>query len=154
MHDQRHDILEAAFPGESARFFLTMSIGGTPALADEGAALILQGIKTATSSPFWDYPDGRIPFAGALSVLLDGRRRPVGIVETSRVETVRFREVNEAMARAYGEGERTLPWWRRVISAWYRDKAAREGQVFSEDDPILWEWIVVVRRLQPEDETP
>ncbi len=154
MHDQRHDVLEAAFPGESARFFLAMSIGGTQALADEGAALILQGIKTAISSPFWDYPDGRIPFAGALSVLLDGRRRPVGIVETTSVQTVRFREVSEAMARAYGEGERTLPWWRRAIGAWYRDKAAREGQVFSEDEPLLWEWIVVVRRLQPEDETP
>ena len=57
-----HDILEAAYPGQSHRFFLPISIGGTPALADEGAGLILSGIKTATSSAFWDYPDGRIPF--------------------------------------------------------------------------------------------
>jgi len=52
MPDDRHDILEAAFPGQPARFFMAMNIGGTPALADEGAALILAGTKTATSSPF------------------------------------------------------------------------------------------------------
>ncbi|PWS36469.1 RNA-binding protein [Falsiroseomonas bella] len=154
MQDHRHDILEAAFPGESGRFFLSMRIGGTPDLADYGAALILDGTKTATSSPFSDYPDGRIPFAGALSVLLDGRERPVGIVETTGVETVRFRDVTEAMARAYGEGERTLAWWRREIGAWYRDKADHEGWRFSEHDAILWEWINVARRLQPGGATP
>lgn len=148
MLDDRHDILETAFPGQSSRFFLAMSIGGTQEIADDGAALILQGTKTATSSPFWDYPDGRIPFVGALSVLLDGRRRPVGIVETVGVETVRFRDITTEMASAYGEGERTLAWWRRVIGGWYRDKAARDGQVFSEDDEVLWEWIALVCDLR------
>src|SRR5262245_12505904 len=121
--DQSYDILEAAYPGQSSRFFAAMSIGGTPESADEGAALILDGTKTATSSPLWDYPDGRIPFVGALSVLLDGNRRPVGIVETIGVATVRFSDVTEEMARAYGEGERTLEWWRQVIGAWYRNKS-------------------------------
>ena len=39
-------VLEAAFPGENARYFASMSIGHTPETADEGAALILDGIKT------------------------------------------------------------------------------------------------------------
>jgi hypothetical protein len=52
---------EMAFPVEAARYFLPMSVGSTPKPADEGAALILNGTKTLTSSPFWDYPDGRIP---------------------------------------------------------------------------------------------
>jgi uncharacterized protein YhfF len=146
MSDQRHDILAAAFPGQDSRFFLAMSIGGTPELTDSGAALVLDGTKTATSSAFWDYADGRIPFVGALSVLLDGQGQPVGIVETVGVERVRFRDVTEEMARAYGEGERTLQWWRRVIGDWYRNKAARDGQLFSEDVHILWERIAVVRR--------
>jgi uncharacterized protein YhfF len=51
------------------------------------------------------------------------------------------------MAKSYGEGDRTLAWWRRVIGGWYRDKAGREGQAFSEDEEILWEWIEVVRCL-------
>ena len=146
MRHDRHDILEAAFPGQASRFFLPMSIGGTPEQAHAGAASILQGIKTATSSPFWDYPDGRLPFVGALSVLLDGRGQPVGIVQTVGVETIRFCDVNETMAKAYGEGDRTLAWWRRNIGGWYRDKAALEGQAFAEQDQIVWEWISVVGR--------
>ncbi len=140
-------VLETAFPGEDARYFLPMSIGGTPDDADKGAALILDGTKTLTSSPFWLYPDGRIPFAGALSVLLDGARAPRGIVETTRVEVMPFATVTEEMARAYGEGERTVDWWRRVIGPWYRASAARHGAVLTGDTPLIWEWIAVVRRL-------
>src|SRR5215204_5686479 len=83
-------VLEAAFPSEEARYFLPMSIGSAPEHADEGAVLILNGTKTLTSSPFWDYPDGKIPFVGALGVLLDGSQGPRGIVKTTRVETMPF----------------------------------------------------------------
>jgi len=145
--DHRHDILERTHPGHSSRYFLAISIGGTPDLADEGAALILDGTKTATSSPFWDYPDGRIPFVGALSVLLDGQQRVVAVVETTHVQTVRFRDVSDEMAKAYGEGERTLEWWHRIIGDWYRSKAAQDKQPFDEDTEIIWESIAVVKRL-------
>jgi len=147
--DHRHDILEQTYPGQTTRYFLSMSIGGTPDEADEGAALILDGTKTATSSAFWDYPDGRIPFVGALSVLLDGQQRAVAVIETLSVRAVRFCEVTDEMARAYGEGERTLEWWRRVMGNWYRSRAAQEGQPFGEDTELLWESISVARRLIP-----
>jgi uncharacterized protein YhfF len=100
-------VLEAAYPGEDARYFHPMSIGSAPEHAHEGATLVLDGTKTLTSSPFWNYPDGLIPFVGALSVLLDGAGTPRGIVETTRVEVMPFGAVTEDMARAYGEGERT-----------------------------------------------
>ncbi len=141
------EVLELAFPGQEARYFLPMSIGGTPADADTGATLILDGTKTATSSPFWDYPDGRIPFVGALSVLLDGNRVPRGIVETNRVEIMRFGSVNADLARDYGEGARTLEWWVRVMGGYYMALAARHGVLFSEDTEIICEWFAVVRRL-------
>ncbi len=124
-----------------------MSIGKTPSAADEGAAAILEGIKTATSSAHWDYLDGRIPFAGALSVLLDGQGRPRAIVETKRVEILPFGSVDEDFARAYGEGDRTLDWWRSEMAAWYQASAAHHGADFSDDTPIICEWIAVVRRL-------
>jgi uncharacterized protein YhfF len=144
--DPRH-VLEAAFPGEEARYFLPMSIGSTPETADEGAVLILNGTKTLTSSSFWDYPDGKIPFVGALGVLLDGSRRPRGIVETTRVEIMPFGSITEEMARAYGEGERTVEWWRRVMGAFYRASAARHGAILTDDTPHIWEWFTVVHRL-------
>jgi uncharacterized protein YhfF len=82
-----------------------------------------------------------------LSVLLDGARKPRGIVETTRVDIKPFGSTTEAMARAYGEGERTLDWWRRVIGAWYRASAARHGAAFSDETSIIWERIALVRRL-------
>jgi uncharacterized protein YhfF len=140
-------LLAAAYPGEGSRYFLPMSIGSNPADADEGAALILGGTKTATSSPFWDYPDGRIPFVGALAVLLDGSGVPCGIVETHRVEIMRFDAADAAFARAYGEGPRTLEWWVSVMGAYYRASAARHGVSFSTETEIICEWFRVVRRL-------
>jgi uncharacterized protein YhfF len=140
-------VLEATFPGEEARYFLPMSIGSTPETADEGATLILNGMKTLTSSPFWDYPDSKIPFVGALSVLLDGSRRPRGIGETTRVEIMPLGAITEEMARAYGEGERTVEWWRRVMGAFYTASATRHSAVLTDDTPHIWEWFAVVHRL-------
>jgi uncharacterized protein YhfF len=139
--------LEAAFPGEQARYFQPMSIGTTPADADRGVALILDGTKTATSSPFWHYPDGRIPFVSALSVLLDGSGIPRAIVETHRIEIIRFGSVNAEQARDYGEGPRTLEWWIRVMGAYYAASAARHGVAFSDDTDIIFEWFRPVHRL-------
>ena len=147
MEAELRHVLEAAFPGETARYFHPMSIGSAPQTADQGALLILNGTKTLTSSPFWDYPDGKIPFVGALGVLLDGSRRPRGIVETTRVEIMPFGALTEEMARAYGEGERTVEWWRRVMGAFYRASAARHCEVLTDDTSLIWEWFTVVRRL-------
>jgi uncharacterized protein YhfF len=142
----RH-VLARVFPGEAARYFLPMSIGSTPETADGGVALILSGTKTLTSSPFWDYPDGKLPFAGALCVLLDGSQRPRGIVETTRVEIIPFGAITEAMARAYGEGDRTVEWWRRVMGAFYSASAARHNAILTDDTLHIWEWFTVVHRL-------
>jgi len=140
-------VLEQTFPGEDARYFKPIFVGSTPASADEGAAAILAGAKTTASSPFWDWPGGRIPFVGALSVLLNGRGRMCAIVETRRVEIIWFGLIDENFAWSYGEGQRTLEWWRSEIGAWYRASAARHGVSFSDDTPIICEWISVVKRL-------
>ena len=140
-------VLEAAFPGEATRYFAPISIGRSPRTANVGAALILDGIKTTTSSAHWDYPNGRIPFVGALSVLLDGAGCCRAIVETRRVEIIPFREIDEDFACAYGEGNRTLEWFRTEMGAFYRDAALRNGKRFSDDTPLICEWIAVVRRL-------
>jgi uncharacterized protein YhfF len=147
MNDGASAILQQLFPEARERWFAPMTIGSSRESADEGAAAILAGIKTATSSGHWNYPDGRLPFAGALSVLLDGSGRALAIVETAGVEIIRFGEVDAARASAYGEGERSLDWWRRVIGAWYLADAAAHGVVLDDDTPLIWERIAVLRRL-------
>lgn len=140
-------VLQTHFPGEDARYFAPMVIGSNPQQADEGASLILSGTKTLTSSPFWDYPDNNIPFVGALSVLLDGARKPRGVVETTRVLVMPFNAVTDEMAHDYGEGDRTVEWWKRAMRAFYERSAMRHGADFTENAPLIWEWFAVVRRL-------
>ena len=117
-----------------------MSIGSAPKHADEGVAPILNGVKTLTSSAFWDYADGKIPFFGALSVLVDG------VVETTRVEIMPFQAINEDLAQDYGEGDSTADWWRRVMGKFYQASAARHSVAFTDDTPIIGEWFAVARR--------
>ena len=147
MDGELRRLLESAYPGEEARCFSPMSVGSAPECADEGAVLILNGVKTLTSSAFWNYPDGKIPFVGALSVRVDGTGRPRGIVETTRVEIMPFQAITEDMAQDYGEGERTADWWRRVMGQFYQTSATRHGVAFTDDTALIWEWFVVVRRL-------
>jgi uncharacterized protein YhfF len=135
------------FPGRQSDWYAPMKVGPTRESANEGAAAILAGIKTATSSLPSDYADGRPPFAGALSVVLDGAGRAVGIVETLRVETHPFGAADAAFAAAYGEGERTLDWFRRVIGGLYRERRAARGEAFGDDTPLLFEWFRLVRKL-------
>jgi uncharacterized protein YhfF len=147
MDDNFTAILKVQYPGEAARHFLPMFIGTTPDTADEGAAAILNGTKTLTSSPFWEFADGRIPFVGTLSMLLNGSRQPVAIVETTRIEIMPFNAISDELAFAYGEGERTAVWWRKAMGDWYRGSASRYGVEFREEAPIIWEWIKVARLL-------
>jgi hypothetical protein len=75
------------FPWKEHLFFSPMVIGENPADADNGAAAILAATKTAASAAFWDFPDERIPYVGALSVLLDGRKIPRAILSYQRQPT-------------------------------------------------------------------
>lgn len=140
-------LLETCYPNQRHRFFAPMTIGATPEAADRGVELVLSGAKITTSSPLWDYPDGRLPFVGALSLLLDAKGAPHAIVETRRVEIVRFGDVGAGFAQAYGEGDGTLAWFREEIGAWYRRSAERAGERFADDTQVICEWFAVVRRL-------
>lgn len=138
--------LRAYFPGEEARFYYPVKIGSTPAEADRGAQLVLSGVKTATSSASWHYPDGKLPFVGALSVLIDGNDKPLAILETKRIAFTAFREIDNAFAADYGEGDRSLDWFRTHIGAWYRREAASHGVKFTDETELICEWFKVHHR--------
>jgi uncharacterized protein YhfF len=148
MNRDSRQLLEAHFPGEEDRYFPSFSIGNSPSAADAGALAILSGVKTTTSSPFWDFPDGRIPFVSALSILLDGQGNARAIIETERIEIKPFGSVDKAFLEAYGEGDGTLGWWHSEIRDWYSKSADRHGCRFTDNTEIICEWIKVARRLQ------
>jgi uncharacterized protein YhfF len=86
------------------RFYEVFRIGNTREGADEGAALIKQGVKTATSSLLWAYEAASkpLPEVGSLSIVTDGNGDPVCVVETIAVDIKGLAEVDAAFAHDYG----------------------------------------------------
>ncbi|MBE1875292.1 ASCH domain-containing protein [Myceligenerans sp. TRM 65318] len=116
------------------------SFGDQPEIADELLDLVLDGTKTATSSLAWEYEDAGepVPQTGELSILLDGERQPRALIRTTSVETVPFDEVDDDVADAEGEGDRTLDHWRAEHEKYFR-RNMPAGREFDPGMPVVVE---------------
>jgi uncharacterized protein YhfF len=108
------------------------SFGDSPALADELAALVLAGKKTATC---WAASEGdKGVEIGKRWMMEDGAGRPRAIVETIELKRRRFDQVDRSFAYDEGEGDRSLDYWRQA----HTDYFSRRG-VFSKDMELYCE---------------
>lgn len=121
------------------------AFGATPEQADELLELVLAGTKTATASALWDYEaEGEdLPTEGTLGIVTDGEGRPRALVVTSRVRTVPFDEVDAEHAKAEGEGDRSLEFWRRVHEDFFTQHASHD-RGFAADMPVVLEELRVL----------
>ena len=76
--------------------------GDSPELADELAALVLSGIKTATC---WAASDGASTRVGKRMVVLSGSGEPMAVIETVELTQRRFSDVDAAFAYDESEGD-------------------------------------------------
>jgi uncharacterized protein YhfF len=115
--------------------------GDTPKLADELGALIVQGVKTATCSAVWEWEaEGEAPIEpGTVTIVLDGCGKPIGIVETTEVTIRNYNEVGADFARAEGEGDLSLEYWRQAHRNFFSRTLPKIGKVFSEEMPLVCE---------------
>lgn len=122
------------------------AFGNTARMADKLAALVVSGKKTATSGLLWMAEHEHRPRIGVgdLSIVLDGAAQPMCIIETIDVQTVLFRDVDDAFARDYGEGERVLAWWQAQMWDYYRTECAQLGREPTQDMPLICERFRVV----------
>lgn len=129
----------AAGPPARASYYDAEPFGNTPEMADELAALVLSGVKTATSGLLWGYEaEGLAPPApGDLSITLDGRGVPVCILEWTEVFVQPFDAVDQQFAYEYGEGKRTLAWWREALWDYYVAECAAHGWQPAPDMPLV-----------------
>ena len=120
--------------------------GDSPALADELGVLIVQGVKTATCSALWEWEarGETIPQPGLITLALDGRGEPLCIVETIKVTIRKYNEVDAAFARAEGEGDLSLEYWRKAHRNYFSRVLPRVGREFSEDMPLVCERFRVI----------
>ena len=114
--------------------------------ADRLAALVLEGRKSATASLLWEYdfPDKRPPLAGDLSIVTNWAKKPVCVIETTRIRIRSFEEVDEAFASAEGEGDSTLKQWRDDHWAYFGRVCAKLGRERSRTMPVVCERFKVV----------
>ena len=115
--------------------------GNSPQMADELGALIAQGVKTATCSALWEWEaEGNpIPEEGYITIVLNGRSEPLGIVETIEISLRKYNEVDADFAREEGEGDLSLECWRAAHKRFFARILAKIGKEFSEDMPLICE---------------
>lgn len=139
--------LETLPSGERRRtYFEAFQFGAGRSMADQVAHLVLEGIKTATSDLVWHLQARAKPqwHVGDEHIVLDGNWRPRCIIRTTELDVRRFKDIDEAFARDYGEGDRTLAWWQEHIYAWYANECREIGREPSMDMPLLCERFEVV----------
>lgn len=121
--------------------YLTDGWGDTPQMADELGALIVDGLKTATCSSLWEWEaDGDEPYEpGAITIVLDGFGEPIGIVETTEITIRKYDQVDADFARAEGEGDLSLEYWREAHRTFFSRILPKIGKEFSEDIPLVCE---------------
>ncbi|WBL20254.1 ASCH domain-containing protein [Citricoccus sp. NR2] len=116
------------------------AFGATPEHADGLLALVLAGVKTATSSSLWDceHTGEPVPTVGELSIILDGRGAPRALLETTSIEVVPFGEVTEEHAAAEGERDRTLASWKAIHERYWREHS-ENPRGYADDMPVVCE---------------
>ena len=115
--------------------------GDGPEMADELGALIVAGTKTGTCSALWEWEsEGESPVEpGAVTIVLDGRGKPIGIVETTEVTIRKYNEVDAEFACAEGEGDLSLDYWREAHRDFFSRVLPKIGKEFSEEMPLVCE---------------
>ena len=139
----------STLPSESpyhAKSYIAEGWGDSPEMADELGTLIAQGTKTASCSSLWDWEaEGKsLPGNGLITIVLDGRGEPLCIVETTDTTVRKYNEVDAEFARAEGEGDLSLNFWRAAHKNFFSRTLPKIGKEFSEDLPVVCERFRVI----------
>ncbi len=139
------EFAKATGGADEERFYEAFFFGDTEEMADELAALVLQGTKRATAGALWSYEaEGqRLPQLGDLSIVTEWSGRPVCVIETQSVEVVPFREVTAEFAATEGEGDGSLAFWQRAHREFFSRECAAAGREFTESMQVVCERFAV-----------
>lgn len=98
------DELKMKYPDANA-----WQMGDSPELANELAALIKKGIKTASCGSYASYQKEEFaPRIGSYNIILNGQDVPVCVTRLVSMRLVRFCDVTAEFARKEGEGDLSL----------------------------------------------
>jgi uncharacterized protein YhfF len=128
------------------RQYVAERFGDNPALADELAALIVAGHKTATCSALWEWEaEGNpLPEIGTVTILLDSTDQPLCIIETTEITLKPNQTVDAQFAYEEGEGDRSLAYWRQAHWRFFTRTLAKIGRTPTLDMPLVCERFRVI----------
>ena len=114
--------------------------GGGPA-ADELAALVLAGTKTATAISLIDCEAAgdSLPRPGCCSVILYDNDQAAGVIRDTKVSLVPFNRVSAEHTYREGEGDRTLETWREIHRRSFTPDYQAVGKEFDEQGICILE---------------
>ena len=128
--------------------YIAEKFGDSPELADELAAIILEGTKTATCSALWEWQrDGDpLPEIGMITILLDGSDNPLCILQTTEVTVLPYNQVDAQFAYEEGEGDRSLEYWHQAHWNFFSRSLALFGKKPTQEMPLVCERFQVIHK--------
>ncbi|HRE08076.1 MAG TPA: ASCH domain-containing protein [Opitutaceae bacterium] len=123
--------------------------GLTPEDQDLCAQDVVQGKKGATTSLHAAYAhDGEpLPWVGKRSLVRDGQRRTVALIEVTSVTVCPFPSVGADYAQLEGAGDGSLAYWRAVHLEYLQAECARIGLPWRDDVDVVLETFRLVQAL-------
>ena len=133
--------------------YTVVQMGDSPELAMELTELTLAGTKRATASLVRDFETTGepLPQPGDYVVVVDDACEPRCIWQTTEVTIKPLIEVDDAFAWDEGEGDRTRASWLNHHRRYFARQASREGFVFNDQIPTVFERFKIVWPTQAVD---
>ena len=123
-----------------------IGIPGSDAIADQLVDLYLKDEKTAASGLVLDYKKAGdpLPAVGDYWIIMGRTRQPRVLVKTLRVVVNKFKDVTEEIAKAEGEGDKTLQAWRTGHEAFFMKQQKQLGFKNLDEEEVVTEFFEVI----------
>jgi uncharacterized protein YhfF len=121
--------------------YQTWYFGDHRELADELAALVVAGRKTATASLYWEYEAEQeaLPQVGGYSLITSFDGEPQCILRTTEIRILPFEQVDAEFAASEGEGDLSLNYWREAHWRFFSRACERLGLQPGPQMPVVCE---------------
>lgn len=120
------------------------SFGGNDTMANERAELVINNVKTGTTSAYEMYKmyDSPLPPVGGLNIILDAQENAICMTETTKVYMCPFNKVS--VNHALREGDYSLEHWRKVHKKFFTEELAKYEKDFDEEMLVVCEEFKVI----------
>ncbi|MCF6360483.1 MAG: ASCH domain-containing protein [Cyclobacteriaceae bacterium] len=114
--------------------------------ANDCANLVIKKNKQATAASLWWYEKNneKLPEIGDINIITDWNGKAKAIIETTKIEKVRYHEITPEFARMEGEGDKSLAYWKDVHWNYYSREMKPHNEKPANDMIIVCEYFKTI----------